>query len=170
MIPILDLKFQSQILNCSHLGFSLPLSTGMERLLCEQLAGERAHRRDEVRPMITQCSLVKVMMEEGSHHQMWCHSCGSCLFHLFTPKNLLVDLCRCGVAKVVGWQGIEKTSGGLFKTSSKKTAEQRKIESWCQTNSVFKLFPLLDHEIARMNFDSLFKPKLQVDQNYICLR
>jgi len=32
----------------SHLGFSLPLSTGMERLLTDQLAGERAHRREEV--------------------------------------------------------------------------------------------------------------------------
>jgi len=32
----------------SHLGFSLPLSIGMERLLSEQLAGERADRREEV--------------------------------------------------------------------------------------------------------------------------
>jgi len=32
----------------SHLGFSLPLSTGMERLLTEQLAGEQAGRREEM--------------------------------------------------------------------------------------------------------------------------
>jgi len=32
----------------SHLGFSLPLSTGMERLLAEQLAGQLAARREEV--------------------------------------------------------------------------------------------------------------------------
>jgi len=32
----------------SHLGFSLPLSTGMERLLAEQLAEEHADRREEV--------------------------------------------------------------------------------------------------------------------------
>jgi len=32
----------------SHLGFSLPLSTGMEQLLTNQLAGEQAHRREEV--------------------------------------------------------------------------------------------------------------------------
>ena len=41
------------MLNSSHLGFSLPLSTGMERLVAEQLAGERADRREEVRvPMM----------------------------------------------------------------------------------------------------------------------
>ena len=46
----LPLTFQwFQSLNCSHLGFSLPLSTGMERLLTEQLAGEQAGRREEVK-------------------------------------------------------------------------------------------------------------------------
>ena len=45
------------------------------------------------------------------------HSGGS--FHVFNPKQVLVDLCRFGVAKVTAWLGIGETSGGLFKTKNK---------------------------------------------------
>ena len=76
------------------------------------------------------------------------HSGGS--FHVFDPKQVLVDLCRFGVAKVTAWLGIGETSGGLFKTtcdSNKLELEQLKVDA--------KQMLL----IAPMNFECVFNPK-----------
>ena len=50
--------------------------------------------------------------------------------------------CRCGVAKLVGWQGIAETSGGLSKT----TFDSNKLELEQLKDAKQILF------IARMNF------------------
>ena len=43
----------------SHLGFSLPLSDGMERLLTEQLAGKQAGRREQVLSLFNGEDIIK---------------------------------------------------------------------------------------------------------------
>ena len=107
------------------------LSTGME-----QLAEEQANRREEVGALILDLShwdngdgCDDAHQRRMSHcDAIRRHSGGS--FHVFDPKQVLVDLCRCGVAKVTGWLGIGETSGGLFKTKN-KIQEDETINNWC---------------------------------------
>ena len=88
----------------SHLGFSLPLSDGMERLLTEQLAGEQAGRREQVLSLSNGEDIIKpdIMISLGSQ----------------LPDTLTLTFPGVGMPRCWVGRGSEKPLVGFSKEQS----------------------------------------------------